>query len=175
MVCTNAQTGEILGFAAWYFYLHERPREVWETMPSITWAEGEEKRQAEAFLGVTARMRMKIWEGRPHICKILTGCRLEEATSIRQAKRELTFAVVLGLLCVHRDAQRKGVGAALVQWGLDRSREERLPAYLEASPAGFPLYQKLGFNKIDTMIVKAEDWHGDRDLQYNVMLHDVRI
>jgi predicted N-acetyltransferase YhbS len=89
--------------------------------------------------------------------------------------QELTFAVVLGLLCVHREAQRQGVGAALVQWGLDRSVEEKLPAYLEASTAGFPLYQKLGFKKIDTMIVKAEKWNGDRDLQYSVMLHDVGV
>jgi hypothetical protein len=77
MVCTNAQTGEVLGFAAWYFYLHERPREEWEKMPSTTWAEGEEKKQAEAFLGATARMRMKIWEGRPHICKFRTDCRFK--------------------------------------------------------------------------------------------------
>lgn len=89
--------------------------------------------------------------------------------------QELTFGVVLGLLCVHREAQRQGVGAALVQWGLNWSAEENLPAYLEASTAGFPLYQKLGFKKIDTMIVKAEDWNGDRDLQYNVMLHDVGV
>lgn len=61
----------------------------------------------------------------------------------------------------------------LVQWGLDRSVEENLPAHLEASTAVFPLYQKLGFKKIDTMTVKAEDWKGDRDLQYNVMLRDV--
>jgi len=85
----------------------------------------------------------------------------------------LTVAVVLGLLCVHREAQRQGVGAALVQWGLDRSIEGKLPVYLEASTAGFPLYQKLGFSKIDTMIVEAEDWGGDHDLRYNVMLNDV--
>ena len=84
----------------------------------------------------------------------------------------LTFAIVCGLLCVHREAQRQGVGAALVQWGLDRCIEERLPAYLEASTAGYPLYLKLGFSKIDTMIVKAEDWGGDRDLRYNVMRND---
>ena len=77
MVCTQAQTGEILGFAAWYFYLHERPREEWEKMPSITWAEGKEKKQAAAFLGATARMRMKIWEGKPHICKIWADGRLK--------------------------------------------------------------------------------------------------
>jgi predicted N-acetyltransferase YhbS len=82
---------------------------------------------------------------------------------------------VLGLLCVHREAQRQGVGAALVQWGLDRAIEEKLPAYLEASTAGFPLYTKLGFSKMDTMIVKAEDWNGDRDLQYNVMRNDVGV
>ena len=85
MVCTQAQTGEILGFATWYFYLHERPREEWEKMPSITWAEGKEKKQAEAFLGATAWMRMKIWEGRPHICKIRADGRLKQATSTRQA------------------------------------------------------------------------------------------
>ena len=62
-----------------------------------------------------------------------------------------------------------------MQWGLERSVEENLPAYLEASTAGFPLYQKLGFKKIDTMIVRANDWNGDRDLLYNVMLHDVGV
>jgi hypothetical protein len=50
--------------------------------------------------------------------------------------------------------------------------EEKLPAYLEASTAGFPLYQKLGFSKIDTMIVAAKEWGGDHDLRYNVMLND---
>jgi hypothetical protein len=68
-VCANAQTDEILGFASWHFHLHERPKEEWAKMPSITWAEGHEKKQAEAFLGATARMRMKIWEGRPHVRK----------------------------------------------------------------------------------------------------------
>jgi hypothetical protein len=60
-----------------------------------------------------------------------------------------------------------------VQWGLARCREESLPAYLEASPNGFFLYQKLGFIEIDVVVVKAEDWDGDRNLQYIVMKHDV--
>lgn len=69
MVCVHAQTGEILGFASWQYHLRERPREEWEKMPSITWAEGKEQKRAKAFLGATARIRMKIWEGRPHIRK----------------------------------------------------------------------------------------------------------
>jgi GNAT superfamily N-acetyltransferase len=175
VVCIHAQTEEILGFASWYFYLCERPREEWEKMPSITWAEGKEKKQAEAFMGATARMRMKTWGGRPHVRKYRIGNDLGQLASMRQSGNELTFAVVLGLLCVHREAQRQGVGAALVQWGLDRCIEENLTAYLEASSAGFPLYQKLGFSKIDTMTVKAENWDGDRDLQYVVMRKDIGI
>jgi hypothetical protein len=69
MVCVHPRTEEILGFASWNFYLRERLREEWAKLPSITWAEGKEKKQAEAFLGATARMRMKIWEGRPHVRK----------------------------------------------------------------------------------------------------------
>jgi len=83
MVCTRGQTGEILGFATWNFYLRGRPREEWEKMFPITWAEGEEKRQAEAFLGATARMRMKIWEGRPYICKFWAECFSKHAGSMR--------------------------------------------------------------------------------------------
>jgi hypothetical protein len=83
MVCTRAQTGEILGFATWNFYLSERPREEWEKMFPITWAEGKEKKQAEAFLGATARMRMKIWEGRPHIRKFWARCYLRHTGSTR--------------------------------------------------------------------------------------------
>ena len=61
----------------------------------------------------------------------------------------------------------------LVQWGIERAATLGLPAYLEASPAGYPLYLKLGFYKIDVVIVKAETWDGDLDMHYVAMLKDV--
>ena len=55
--------------------MRERPREEWEKMPGITWAESEEERKkAGAFLEATARMRMKVWEGRPHIRECWVDC-----------------------------------------------------------------------------------------------------
>jgi len=83
MVCVHAQTGTILGFASWYFYLSERLRAEWEKVPEVTWAEGKEKKQAEAFLGATARMRMKIWEGRPHVRMFWFNFRVERVASMR--------------------------------------------------------------------------------------------
>ena len=81
---------------------------------------------------------------------------------------------VLNLLCVHRDWQRRGAGTLLVQWGLARSESLGLPAYLEASPAGYGLYLKLGFHEIDVVVVKAEDWDGGFDRHYVAMLKNVK-
>ena len=43
--------------------------------------------------------------------------------------------------------QRRGVGAALVDWGLRVARREGVPCSLEASHAGRGLYAKKGFRR----------------------------
>ena len=60
-----------------------------------------------------------------------------------------------------------------MQWGLERAAALYLPAYLEASSAGYPLYFKLGFRKVDVVVIKAEAWDGDHDRHYVAMLKDV--
>jgi hypothetical protein len=57
-----------------------------------------------------------------------------------------------------------------VQWGLDQVEDFSLPAYLEASVCGSPLYLKVGFHEINAITVKAEKWDGSRDMNYVVML-----
>ena len=84
--------------------------------------------------------------------------------------RKLIGAIVLALLAVHQQYQRRGAGTLLVQWGLRKSESLRLPAYLEASPAGHQLYSKLGFQQIDTVLVRAEEWDGNVDKHYIAML-----
>jgi GNAT superfamily N-acetyltransferase len=80
---------------------------------------------------------------------------------------------VCALLCVHEDFQRRGAGTALVRWGIERAAALGLSAYLEATPAGYPLYLTLGFSEIDVMVIKAGMWDGDRDLRFVAMLNDV--
>lgn len=50
--------------------------------------------------------------------------------------------------------QRRGVGAILVSAGVDRAREEGVPAMLEASPNGKNLYEKLGFRVVGEMVLE---------------------
>ncbi|KAK3046085.1 hypothetical protein LTR09_012400 [Extremus antarcticus] len=144
MKCTDRQTGTICGFAKWNLYETDRPEEEWKKRPLVDWCSGRNAEVAENFLYANAAMREKTWGGRPYS--------------------------LLNILCVHRDFQRRGAGTLLVQWGLVHSERVGLPAYLEASPAGFPLYLKLGFHQIDVCVIKAGDWDGDFDRHLIAML-----
>ncbi|KAF9774348.1 hypothetical protein IL306_007649 [Fusarium sp. DS 682] len=57
----------------------------------------------------------------------------------------------LGLLATSPKCQRTGIGKRLVQWGLDRCDEEGVPATLESSVQGRPLYEKMGFLEVGTV------------------------
>lgn len=70
---------------------------------------------------------------------------------------------MLEILVVRPEKQRKGAGTLLVRWGTDKADELGLPAFVCASPAGRPLYAKLGYQQIDAWTVKPEEWDGDHD------------
>src|SRR5205814_1881338 len=59
----------------------------------------------------------------------------------------------LGLIAILPDQQRRGIGQALTQHLLTWLLRQQCPiALLEASPAGAPLYSKLGFQVDDTTL-----------------------
>jgi len=63
------------------------------------------------------------------------------------------FAYV-GMMAVHPQAQRQGVGLALMRHLLAWLDEQRMPfVLLDASPEGQPLYEKLGFVAYDSVYV----------------------
>jgi GNAT superfamily N-acetyltransferase len=56
----------------------------------------------------------------------------------------------VGLMAVHPDAQRQGIGMALMQFLLARLDQQHVPLVtLDASEMGRPLYDKLGFVPYD--------------------------
>jgi ribosomal protein S18 acetylase RimI-like enzyme len=54
----------------------------------------------------------------------------------------------LKILGVHPKYQRRGVGAALIDWGLQHARQRGEKVYLEASQTGKALYLKKGFKVV---------------------------
>lgn len=57
----------------------------------------------------------------------------------------------LELIATKKAYQRRGIGAMLVQWGLDRAVEDGgWDCYLDSTPEGRRLYEKLGFKTLCT-------------------------
>lgn len=50
-------------------------------------------------------------------------------------------------LAVDPAYQRRGIGRKLMEWGMERAKEEGVPITLTSTPAGQRLYQKLGFRE----------------------------
>jgi ribosomal protein S18 acetylase RimI-like enzyme len=64
-----------------------------------------------------------------------------------------TYAYV-GLMGIHQGFQRQGIGMALMEHLLTWMGEQKVPLVkLDASPAGQPLYEKLGFVPLDEVYV----------------------
>jgi len=60
----------------------------------------------------------------------------------------------LKILAIHPDYQRRGVGAKLLNWGLERARARGEKVYLEASRRGKGLYTKLGFEHVGDLTLR---------------------
>ena len=44
--------------------------------------------------------------------------------------------------------RRQGAASLLINWGVQRAREDGVPAYLEASALGKPAYERFGFHEV---------------------------
>ena len=160
--CEERSTGVITGFAKWVFYKSPHSEERWNVKPTAPWAEGTYRTIVEQLLATTAEIRGRMWQGNPHAGK------LASSHSTRRSSSNPTL--VLGLLCVHPDFQRQGIGKDLVQWGLQRAACLGLTVHLEASPEGLPLYRSLNFKIAETVVVGADQWDGRFERKYVVML-----
>jgi hypothetical protein len=106
----------------------ERSAAEWmaeDELQTCDWLQGCPREVARAYLVPALENRRKHMQGRPY-------CLLKN-------------------LCTHPVFQRKGAAIALVEWGVKKADELRIPVYLEASDVGYGLYAKLRFEKIDTV------------------------
>ena len=73
---------------------------------------------------------------------------------------------LLMYMCVEPAWQRRGAGKALMAWGTAVCDELGIPAYLEATDFGVPLYRAYGFEDYEPLTVVIEG----RDVTYPTML-----
>ncbi|KAK5173457.1 uncharacterized protein LTR77_002138 [Saxophila tyrrhenica] len=82
--------------------------------------------------------------------------------------------VLLSILAVVPEYQRKGVGSILLDWGSKQADELGLHSYLEASPMGRPLYERKGYEKVREFEFDARKWGHHEDIEHVCMLRPAR-
>ena len=81
-------------------------------------------------------------------------------------------------LDTHPEYERRGIGSLLVQWGIDKSEESRIPLYLESTEIGKPLYERFRFTEVDRLTLDMEKWaeFGTRGTySYHFMIREPRL
>ncbi|KAI9672155.1 MAG: hypothetical protein M1831_001968 [Alyxoria varia] len=75
-------------------------------------------------------------------------------------------------VCVKQEWQARGVGKALMMWGLRRADEKGWPCVLESMPNARPVYYKLGF--VPSVGEGAEGAEGGEDCKDTQLVRPVR-
>ncbi|KAK5110049.1 hypothetical protein LTR62_006293 [Meristemomyces frigidus] len=122
MKAVDSSTGTIMGMAKWNVYANN-------TLPDMGaveyrqnfWADDEELAYATSMTELFVK---------------------ERNAAIKQSGGNL---VSLDILTIDPAFQRRGVGAALVQWGTEKADELGVEAVVESSVPGKGLYEKNGF------------------------------
>ena len=126
--------GKILGSSFWWFC--DSPETATPNSPWGSWPAGAHMELVEKSLGMLNNWR------HDHFAK---------------NKQPYVF---LGTLAVSTEAQRRGVGTALLRAGIEECEKKGLPIYLDASPAGLGLYERLGWKRVVTNSVNLKDFGG---------------
>ena len=83
---------------------------------------------------------------------------------------ETENGTVLKYLATVPDYRGRGAASQILQWGFTQADQLGLPAYLEASDEGAPLYERRGFEKVGTFVTELKRWDGEGSLVAPLMV-----
>ena len=81
--------------------------------------------------------------------------------------------VDLHILAVRPRYHRRGLGSRLIRSGLEAADAARSKIYIIASPMGLPLYRRLGWEKLDEIVVDMRKYGGSGVVVEELLLRAV--
>ncbi|TVY73121.1 hypothetical protein LSUE1_G009528, partial [Lachnellula suecica] len=128
------ETGVLAAWASWF-----------------TPSEGEIRERDGGFEGGTDKGEFDFPPGLPAYVEADTQAWLAKAT---RGQRH----IVCKALFTDPPFQKQGMGTALVAYGNRLADEAQLPMFLQASPYGYPVYKKHGFETVQVLDVDLREW-----------------
>jgi GNAT superfamily N-acetyltransferase len=128
-------SGQIIGLAKWNLFKTAGPHFPW---PKEGFAEDANVELLAWFFGQLDEKRNAFMDQRERV-------------------KERGY-LYMALLAVEPGFQRMGIGKRLLEWGLEKADREGLECWIEASPAGKPLYEKLGWREVGVTDVELRRW-----------------
>ncbi|PMD37424.1 hypothetical protein L207DRAFT_514697 [Hyaloscypha variabilis F] len=128
-------TGQIIGMAKWNLFKTAGPHFPW---PTSGFAPDANVELLNWFFGSLDEKRNAFMDAREGV-----------------KEKGYLYMAILG---VHPGFQRMGVGKRLLEWGLEMADREGLECWIEASPAGKGLYEKLGWREVAYTDVELRRW-----------------
>ncbi|KAL4971018.1 GNAT family N-acetyltransferase [Aspergillus stella-maris] len=80
--------------------------------------------------------------------------------------------IVLEFIATHPRHQGRGVGKALLTWGIERAEKAGKRIYLEATSEGYPVYVKSGWRALARVEIDYERWGGVGTQALTLMARD---
>ncbi|KAF2720637.1 hypothetical protein K431DRAFT_346944 [Polychaeton citri CBS 116435] len=144
--------GQLIGISTWKVFAPERSQADLEREEAKHQAdvekyglpEGMNGEAVGAYFGEMEEFRKQYFGGKPY--------------------------VLLALVATHPDHYRKGAGAMHLKKGLEMADELDLPAFLEATPHGAPLYRRHGYKDVKTLDFDGRNWGLDKKHEHVAML-----
>ncbi|MCJ1485500.1 hypothetical protein MMC06_005674 [Schaereria dolodes] len=143
---TDTSNGEVTGFGIW------------------TLSSGKEKgkeKGKEQGMRMGALLRYSVNEGekggRRSLADAFDEAIKEKETYWLKGKKHM----FLKALAVAPASQRRGIGTALVQFGMKMADEGAAVCFLHATPIGHGLYRKLGWKDVGSLDFDLTEWGGE--------------
>ncbi|KAL4936155.1 hypothetical protein BDV06DRAFT_205539 [Aspergillus oleicola] len=166
ITAVDSDSGEIVGCARWVFPSDKPGEDAAQLMSDAAAAEKEAAGRGAGSgsgrdeLQIPEGTNKEIYDGFFEVLKESAKAHLRDDD------------IVLEFIATHPKHQGRGVGKALLRWGIESAEKAGKRIYLEATGEGYPVYLKSGWRALQRVEIDYARWGGVGTQVLTLMVRD---